>query len=453
MHRFALLMFVLALVAIPAMGQDAGLPEWLNHTACEVDLTGETITLWHIGDLSGPYAPITQPLLAGFEDALSWLNGNGGICGAQVIVPDPTTVDTGGDQNQTSVIYDRVSSQNPLLVVLYSSDDSELLRDRLAEDQIPAILSAGSTVGLYGGEEVAYNAPGWIFATNPLYIDQLGAFCEFAGANLDSPVLGYLSWPNAFGRAAYTPETVAYCAEQGVTVLEPEFFAPGSDIQGQVQNLVDNGANILYTNSLGTGPAEIAAAVTNMGLNDQVTLSGVNWVLDTSVGFLGQTTINPTTQLPSVNGMYGSMPFYWWTETDQPGIQIMIEYADAAERSPLVRNIAYILGWQMVDLYVEAVTITANRDGDLTSAGVYETLDNFVYSPLGILDLDYRDGNRDAKNNRIAQLFYLGQDGASPAGPDNPPFVAQGSSGPVLVPIVVGVTDFEEAPDLRPRSE
>ncbi len=456
MKKLSLLLIVgllIALFVIPATAQDdMGLPDWMGHTECSEDLSGMEFTLWHIGDLSGPYAPITQPLVAAFEDAAQWYNEHGGICGATLTFPDPTTIDTGGDQEQTSVIYSRVSSEQPLALVLYSSDDSELLRDQVAEDQIPVLISAGSIEGLYGGEDDNFDNPGWIFATNPLYVDQLGFFCEWAGENLEDPVIGYISWPSAFGRAAFTPEVIAYCAEQGVGFIEtPEYFAPGSDISGQVQNLVDAGANILYTNSLATGPAEIAATVANLGLSGEVTLAGVNWVLDTSVGFLGQTSLGAD-GLPAVNGLLGSMPFAWWTETDLPGVQLLTEQADRNERGPLTRNIAYILGWQTVDLYYELIVQTGNRVGfeNMTGADIKETLENIQFSPLGMVDLDFTDGNRDAKLNRIAVLRYLGENGGPAELPDNPPVVVEGSNGPVLVPIVVPLTDYGETPDLRP---
>ncbi|MGB1286370.1 MAG: ABC transporter substrate-binding protein [Aggregatilineales bacterium] len=453
MRKLLLAVAVLCLLALPAVAQDESFPDWMEMSECgDMDMSGESMTLWHIGDLSGPYAPITQPLLAGFNDAVAYYNARGGICGADIALPDATTIDTGGDQELAQTIYDRVSSEDPSFLVLYSSDDSELLRDRLAEDETMVMISAGSIEGLYGGEDDGFNAPGWSFATNPLYVDQIGSFCEYAAENMEDPVIGYISWPNAFGRAAHTPESVAYCESVGAPLLEtPEYFAPGSDIQGQIQNLVDAGATILYTNSLGTGPAEVAATVTNMGLGDQVSLAGVNWALDTSVGFLGQTTLG-SDNLPAVNGLIGSMPFRWWTEVDQPGIALLTEQADANERGPLVRNISYILGWMTVDIFREATVRTAMaNDGVVDGAGMKATMETMVYSPLGLIDVDFEDGAiRDISMNRIAELRYLGENGGPAELPDNPPMVVEGPNGPVLVPIVVPLTDFIETPDLRP---
>ena len=60
------ILLALALViggALPGLAQDMmDYPSDL--TACEVDLTGETINIFHFGDLSGPYAFITQPIVS-----------------------------------------------------------------------------------------------------------------------------------------------------------------------------------------------------------------------------------------------------------------------------------------------------------------------------------------------------------------------------------------------------
>jgi branched-chain amino acid transport system substrate-binding protein len=456
MRKLSLLVMVLllALSAVVTGAQDeesAELPDFIAEarTECENDLSGETYQLWHLGDLSGPFAPITQPVLAGFSDAVAYFNERGGVCGAEITLPDPTTIDTGGSLDQTQIIYDRVSGEDPLMLVLYSSADSELLRNQLAEDEIPVVISAGSIPGLYGesGDE-----PGWVFATNPLYVDQFGHFCEYASDNLEDPVIGYISWDSAFGRAAFTEEAIAYCDSMGVEVLEePELFATGSDISGSVQNLVDQGANVLYTNSLATGPANVAATVNNLGLRDQVTLAGVNWALDTSVGFLGLQSI--TSQgLPSVNGLIGSMPFVWWTETDNPGVQVAIEMADANERDALTRNIAYILGVTSVDIFIETLVQTANRVGpEFTGADVYETLEELDYNVMDLLQVDFQDGEiRDLEGNRMSVLTYAGAEGGTVLDGEAPLLVDGGDGNQIPVPVVVPLEDFRATPDLRP---
>jgi ABC-type branched-subunit amino acid transport system substrate-binding protein len=396
-------------------------------------------------------------LLTGLADAIAYYNAHGGVCGATL---SQRFDDTAGNPDQTLAIYDRFSTEDPKpqMMVLYASADAEALRGRVEEDEIPVIISAGSVPGLYGDDGAS---PGWIFATNPLYTDQLGAFCDYVAMNAEmmpDPIIGYISWEGAFGRAADTPEVWSYCESVGVGHAGSEFFLPTTqDISAQVQNLVDAGANILYTNSLASGPALVAATAVNLGLEDSVTLAGVNWVLDTSVGLLGQATFG-SDGLPSTNGLLGSAPFYWWTEIAQPGIQLINEqFAAAAAESPdshppQTRNIAYLLGWQTVDLYTEIYIQTANRVGfaNITGADLKETIEGLDYSPLGLATINFQEGRRSTSANRIAMMAYLGEDGQSMAGAEMPPMVVTVGERQLLVPIVVPLTDFVEAPDLRP---
>ncbi|HLU10225.1 MAG TPA: ABC transporter substrate-binding protein [Oceanobacillus sp.] len=457
MRKITLAVLLLTLVlALPAAAQEE-LPDFIQHTECEVDLTGETVTIYHFGDISGSYAFITQPLLAGLADAIAYFNARGGVCGAELASDNR---DTGGDLAQTQAHYDYYSTLDPEpdLLVLYASPDAELLREQLAEDEIPVLISAGSVPGLYGEDGAT---PGWIYASNPLYADQFGMFCHYVGQNPDmfaeNPTIGYISWPGAFGEAAFTPETIAYCAAQGVTVLEtPEYFPPtATDITTNVQNLVDAGANILYTNSLASGPALVASTIALLGLDEDVQLAGVNWALDTSVGLLGRSSLG-SDGLPAVNGIIGSLPFYWWTETDHPGIQLIREQAEANERPLQTQNIAYLLGWGLVDTYIELYTLAVNEAGSLDAvdgALMKNVIDNMVYSPLGLYTFDYQGGERRAvPANRIAMMMFLNADMTGPATSGEDAMTVQNPDDgtTVYIPILVPLTDFEDAPDLRP---
>ena len=147
------------------------------------------------------------------------------------------------------------------------------------------------------------------------------------------------------------------------------------------------------------------------------------------------------------------MPYAWWSETEIPGIQLITQVADEAGRDPLTRNIAYLLAWQAVDLFIETHIQTANREGvdGITGMALRQTLEELDYSPMGLLELNYENGAiRDTARNRIGMLAYLGEDGTPASMPDNPPKVAANPAQQSLVPIVVPLTDYMETPDLRP---
>ncbi|MCE2473174.1 MAG: ABC transporter substrate-binding protein, partial [Anaerolineae bacterium] len=94
MKRLSALLVLLLLMAsaMPSLAQEM-LDYPSDLTECEVDLTGETINIFHFGDLSGPFAFITQPIVSALTDAVSYWNGRGGVCGAQL---EQVYEDTGG---------------------------------------------------------------------------------------------------------------------------------------------------------------------------------------------------------------------------------------------------------------------------------------------------------------------------------------------------------------------
>src|SRR5689334_7433925 len=122
----AFLALVFGLLIVPAFAQDTvgteALPDFIKHSDCTQDLSGQTITIYHFGDLSGAYAFITQPLLAGIGDAISYFNAHGGVCGASLA---QDYADTGGKPEEAQAAYDRYSNLDPKpdMLLLYASGD------------------------------------------------------------------------------------------------------------------------------------------------------------------------------------------------------------------------------------------------------------------------------------------------------------------------------------------
>lgn len=448
MRKLALLLMVLCVAIMPTFAQDdaATMPDFIEHTACEADLSGQTITIYHLGDISASYAPITLPLLAGLSDALAYFNARGGICGAEI---DQFNIDTGGDPNRTSEGYEQLHAMNPDVLLLYASSDAELLRPTLAEHQIPAILSAGSIDGLYGENA---NEPGWVYATNPLYADQFAQFCDYIGSDAElypDPVIGYMGWGGpfaAFGLGAFTPEAIAHCEAAGVTVLpEPQTFLPIADattVSTLVEAHIEAGATIIYVNALASGPVRVAEAIELIGFSEELILGSVNWGMDTSAMLLAMSSLRASDGKSVVDGMIGSMPFYWFSDVEMPGIQLISQQAVLNERGVQNMNIAYILGWTTADIYIEMYTQAANAiaaEGETDGAAIVDAIDGNVikgiidtidYAPLGGLHpFTYPDGARAVQNNRIVRM-ELGDEITGP---------------PNLVPL----TEFEPAPDTR----
>ncbi|MBA4379779.1 MAG: hypothetical protein C0393_03700, partial [Anaerolinea sp.] len=140
------------------------------------DLTGKTITLYHFGDLSGPYAGITAPLVHAAEDAVKAINEAGGIYGATLEVK---FADTAGSVDEAVAAYDRFTSEDPnaLIMITYGSGEVEALAQRFAEDKIVNITAGLSGKAFYG------EGSGYTFGLGPIYPDQIGLVMKFLSEN------------------------------------------------------------------------------------------------------------------------------------------------------------------------------------------------------------------------------------------------------------------------------
>lgn len=414
-----------------------------QRSECAEDLTGETMTFYHFGDLSGSFSFITLPLVAGLNDAVAYFNENGGLCGAEITVDFR---DTGGNTDRSQQFWDEFTAlegdATPDMILLYSSADAELLRDQAAELEIPILLAAGSERALYGDDG---NTPGWIYATIPLYTDELGLFCEYISENWEQfgiegdPVIGHLSWLGAFGQSSDTENTRAYCESKGVGYAGAEYFLPTtSGVAEELSVLTDAGANIIYTTSLASGPALVAKAIAGAELKGQVLLAGTNWALDTSViGLGGQ----------DVEGIVGTLPYLWWDQVDHPGVQLVLnswltnrlapagDDPDAQRQALGSRNIAYMLAFTAIDLWIEMITQTINRVGyeNLNGAALNDTLNGgFDYDALsGIQHIHFDSFVRSQTTAAIGQIQFVE--------------TASGNVSPAILPI----SEMFDTPDLR----
>ncbi len=390
------------------------------------DLTGETITLYHFGDLSGPYAAITAPLIHGAEDAVAAINAAGGIYGATLAIK---FADTASNVSEAVAAYDRFTGEgeNPLIMITYGSGPAEALAERFAEDKV-VNLTAGLSARAF------YINSGYTFGLGPIYPDQMGLVMKFlkenwdkykpAGAG-DEVKLAYLSWPTAFGQGALTPESRAYLDELGIEVVAEDVYdvSPTADATTAILNAQAAGANVIWTNTLAFGPAAILNDLHELGLRDEFVVAGDNWAMDLATyAFLADPAFGV--------GLIAPFPYLWWTDTDNPGVQYAQQLFDANERTPGEHNVGYLLLVAGVDLAVEAIKLAIDTVGyeNLDGEAVHDAL--IAMSPYdalnGVLRVDYREGSRSPRQAQIRMIQ---------GGPD----------------AFVVIQDWSALPDLRPK--
>lgn len=369
------------------------------------DLTGETITLYHFGDLSGPYAAITAPLIHGAEDAVNAINESGGIYGATIEI---IFADDGGSVDEAIAAYDRFTSENdnPLVMITYGSGEAEALAERFAEDKVVNITSGLSAKAFYG------EGSGYTFGLGPIYPDQLTYVMEFLSQDWDTykPVdagdeikLAYISWPTAFGQGALTDESRAYLADLGIEVVSEDTYdvSPTADTTTAILNAQAAGANVIWTNTLAFGPAAILNDLNALGLRDQFVVATDNWGMDLATyAFLADPAFGV--------GLIAPFPYLWWTDTENTGVQYAQQLFDANEREAAEHNVGYILLVTGVDMTAKAITHAIDTVGyeNLDGEAVHDALIELSpFEPLdGVLRADYSNGSRSPHVSQIRMI-------------------------------------------------
>jgi ABC-type branched-subunit amino acid transport system substrate-binding protein len=390
------------------------------------DLTGETITLYHFGDLSGPYAAITSPLIHGAEDAVQALNDAGGIYGAMI---ELQFADDASNIDEAVGIYDRFTGEdeNTLLMITYGSGEAEALAPRFAEDKIVNLTAGLSAEAFYG------EGSGYTFGLGPIYPDQLGYVMEFLVENWetykpadagDEVKLAYLSWPTAFGQGGLTDESRAYLEELGVEIVAEDTYdvSPTADTTTAILTAEAAGANVIWTNTLAFGPAAILNDLNALGLRDQFVVAGDNWAMDLATyAFLADPAFGV--------GLIAPFPYLWWTDVDNPGVQYAQALFEANQREPGEHNVGYLLLVTAIDIIQKAITHAIDTVGyeNLTGEAVHDAL--IELSPFDALDgvsrVDFSGTNRSPHSSQIRMI----------------------QGGPDAFNVI---QDWSEIPDLRP---
>jgi branched-chain amino acid transport system substrate-binding protein len=358
------------------------------------DLSGETITLYHFGDLSGPYAAITAPLIHGAEDAVAAINAAGGIYGAQLEIK---FADTGGKVDEAVAAYDRFTSENPniLAMITYGSGEVEALASRFAEDKIVNLTAGLSAKGFYIDS-------GYTFGLGPIYTDQFGGTMKFLQDNWDTYKpegagdeikIAYISWPTAFGQGALSDESRAYLDSLGIEIVTEEIIdlSPAADTTTAILNAQAAGANVIWTNTLAFGVSNILNDLQALGLRDQFVVTSDNWGMDLATyAFLADPAFGV--------GLISPFPYLWWNDVDNPGIQYAQKLFEENERPAAEHNVGYLLLVAGVDLLKDAITLAIDTVGyeNLTGEAVANAL--IEMSPhdalYGVLQVDYSGGRR-----------------------------------------------------------
>ncbi len=416
-----------------AQAESAAAPEAPMEIVCENSYEGETLTIYQQAGLTGPLATLMGTgFIGGTQDAIEQINAEGGVCGVMLTL---RLEDTQYVLEQEVQVYEqyRTETPKPLFITTSNSAAAIALKDRVVEDEIVNIATGVHTQALYDPPN------GYTVGMVPIYSDQFAGFLQFVHDNWadikpegagDDITVGVIGWANAFGAGATTPEALAFAESLGITVLplEQQPIDPSADVTGQLQNLLVNGANVIYMQAISFSITQVIGTLHALGFYDQVVVGSVNWGMNRDVlNILGANA-------PLAAGYYGVFPYLWWTDSDAPGVKRALASFDAKGYPDTDKAFTYLLTYSVMFGIADILTVAMNNVGfdGLNGTEFLKAMQQMgTISAAGVLEMKADGSNRAPNKAQIRQAQMM----------------ADGS-----VDFVV-VQDFVTLPDTRPGSE
>ena len=408
-------------------------PEAPMEIACEKSYEGESLTIYQQAGLTGPLATLMGTgFIRATQDAIDQINADGGVCGVML---ELRLEDTQYALEQEVQVYEqlRAETPKPLFITTANSAATMALKDRVIEDGIVNLAMGVHTQSIYDPPD------GYTVGMVPIYSDQFAGFLQFVHDNWaeikpegagDGIVVGVIGWANAFGAGATTPEALAFADSLGITVLplEEQPVDPAVDVTGQLQNLLINGANVIYMQSLSFSIVQVIGTLRALGFCDQVVLGSVNWGMNRDV----LNILGANARLAA--GYYGVFPYLWWTDTDAPGVQRALETFASKGYPESDKAFTYLLLYSAMFGIADILTVAMNNAGfdGLNGTEFLKAMQQMgTISSAGVFEMNVEGSNRAPNRAQIRQAQMM----------------ADGSIDFVVV------QDFTTLPDMRPASE
>ena len=282
------------------------------------------VRVGNLVDFSGPTASVGLPYGRGKQDAVMWINANGGVAGRPIALD---TFDTGYQVPPVLVRYQIWHQDGTVAVQGWGTADTEALVRFVSEDEIPffsASYSGALTDPLGRGPEAkrpsAYN-----FIMGPSYSDGIRALLDWAKADWQAaghegpPRYVHMGdnhpYPNSAKKAGED-----YARDQGFTVL-PAIHYPltAGDVRQQCLDLKEAAVDYAYLGN---------TAASNVGLLETCRKMGVQTQFLANIWGIDENALKAAG--PAADGVVWVMGGGSWLE-DAPGMAKVRAIAAAAD--------------------------------------------------------------------------------------------------------------------------
>jgi ABC-type branched-subunit amino acid transport system substrate-binding protein len=356
-----------------------------------VDLEAGTITVGQTADLTGPFAPLVNPIIAGQQMYWAWVNANGGIGGLEVLME---IRDTNYQVEQHIAAYDEIRDQVVAISHTTGSPQTLAIADALEEDSMIAVPATW-----YSGWTDTNIAPTVLHTGAPYCLEAMSLLdwmlAEEVKEGNDAPTLAIASIPGDFGLDPMAGALI-WAETNGIEVVYDGSgtIVPGQDLKPVADAIVASGADLVYVTTTPSTFSEVYGGALTQGFEAKWSGAGPTY----NPAFL----VSPIADAIQ-RDWYGGFYMQPWGG-DSAGMALTMQLVEASGADIPAND---YVGLGVVEaMLVHAALQKAYENGDMTRAGVLaavRSLDNVDF--LGVAPNENYTGSTADQIQRAITLW------------------------------------------------
>lgn len=367
----------------------------------------EPIKIGAIFDLTGPTSDVGQFYAEGLTGYVEWANANGGIEGHPI---ELLSEDYAYSVENAENLYIEYVNEGVVAFMGWGTGDTEALRGRIAEDEIP-FMSASYSAQLGNPEEAPYN-----FLVGTTYSDQLIAMMQYMmetwmedGEALEDLKIVVFHHDSPFGTSPLA-DGQAWADEHGVNMLSVAMPGGATDYNAQItSSVIEEDATHVIVQNVSTPAALLLRNLDDLGLLDFVQFGCLNWCSD-------ELLVNGAGE--AAEGALGALPF-GPTTVEVPGQEMPISWLEESGGPSLEEaTLHYTQGWWTMAVMVEGIRMTIMNGEEITGANIKANLETLTdFDTGGITSSPITYTTEDHRGNHTLTIFTV-EDGVWVAASD-----------------------------------
>lgn len=363
---------------------------------------GEPIKIGALFDLTGPTSDVGQFYAPGIVAHVEWVNANGGIEGRPI---ELLSQDYAYQVEAAENIYIEYVNEGVVAFQGWGTADTEALRGRIAEDQIP-YMSASYSANLNDQVEAPYN-----FLVGTTYSDQLIIMMQYMldewvaqGLAPEDMHVVVFHHDSPFGISP-VPDGEAWTAEAGITYNSVAMPGGATSYDAEITaNVISEGATHVIVQNVAAPASLLLRNLSDLGLLETVQFGCLNWCAD-------ELLISGAGE--AAEGVLGALPFVP-TSVEVPGQDSPKTWlAENDDRTLEEATLHFSQGWWTMAIMVEGIRLTLENGQELTGENIkanLETIENFdtggITAPITFTPEDHR-GNRSLTIYRVEDGVWV----------------------------------------------